>query len=535
VTEIKITTTIFLLLLLILFYFKENQKDFNQDGLVVNLKINNSIYVLVLLFFTIVSQNTHLHYETIDWDTNSYLVSSLDVINGFLPYENSWESKQPLLYYVYASLILLSNFNLVIFKLLNDLILFLISFIIFKITLLKGGSSKNSFLASIFYLFLMSSTWAQVEKSELYCVLILSLILLIQNKSYKRKYSVIFTGFFLGLSVLINLGSILFVLPITLNYLIDDFNLKRYLNTIFKFTVGFLSPILFFLILYFKNNLLDIFITTNIRIPFAYTQESFDFLREFSEFFKSMYLFNPFIYFLIIFISIFSFYKITITLFRSNNKLSDQGIKTLIYLATSLGVYYIAGHGYYHHLYYLIFFLPFLIFEYLDTFDLRIFTTLILFSTLFAGYVHFPLAINNLKNAGNIYENYPLYNVSKELNQILVQNDKILATDGVLTLFYLQTSNYSYIVHPSNHKEQFITQELIEIDYLLRDELLYLISKDPKVILCSNNVHFNCEIYDWKSNYRELDIKEYVQYKPYQLYNPGSEKGEQLRVFIRND
>ena len=207
----------------------------------------------------------------------------------------------------------------------------------------------------------------------------------------------------------------------------------------------------------------------------------------------------------------------------------------MLYLITSLCVYYIAGHGYYHHLYYFIFFVPFLVVKHLDTFDSRNFGLLLLASILFSSFSYFPQSFTNLKNTEEIYKNYPLYNISKELDLIINEQDQILATDGVLTLFYLQKSNFSYIVHPTNHKEKFITNELIEINYLIEDELVSLLNLDPKVIICGNNTHFNCEIYDWKNNYQELDVKKYLEYKPYQLFNPGSEKGETVRVFIRND
>ncbi len=532
-TEIKLITSIFLLAGCILFFFKESlinlKVSFGQ------VKVNNYVYIGILLIFTFLSQNTHLHYETIDWDTNSYLVSSLDILNGFLPYENSWESKQPLFYYIYAFLILISNFNLIIFKLLNDFILFLISWVMFTTISARGTGAGKSFLASIFYLLLMSPTWAQVEKTELYCVLILSFVLLIQFKFQDSKYAIPFSGFLLGLSVLINLGSILFVAPALLSYPKSDFNFKKFLNSLFKFSTGFLIPIAVFSIVYFQNNLFDIFITTNIKIPFAYTQESFNFIKEFSVFIKSIYNFNPFIYLSLIFLFLVSFLKILMALKNRRNASFVFDQKTMLYLITSLCVYYIAGHGYYHHLYYFIFFVPFLVVKYLDTFDSRNFGLLLLASILFSSFSYFPQSFTNLKNTEEIYKNYPLYNISKELDLIINEQDQILATDGVLTLFYLQKSNFSYIVHPTNHKEKFITNELIEINYLIEDELVSLLNLDPKVIICGNNTHFNCEIYDWKNNYQELDVKKYLEYKPYQLFNPGSEKGETVRVFIRND
>ena len=210
-------------------------------------------------------------------------------------------------------------------------------------------------------------------------------------------------------------------------------------------------------------------------------------------------------------------------------------VQGLFYLLISILIYYIAGHGYYHHLYYLIFFIPLVSFDIIDKFDLKVLSVIILSSLIFSSVTHYSSSIYNLNNIETIYNNYPLYNVAKEINEIIDEEDEILATDGVLTLFYLNKANMSYIIHPSNHKEDFITSQLIKKNYLIENELMVLLDQEPKVIICGNNIHFNCEIYDWNKKYVELDVKKYIEFKPYQLYDPASEKGERVRVFIRNE
>ena len=125
-TDIKIVSLIFIVFCFVLFIIKQKNLITLQHTDKGNKKNKAIFYIFSLFIVTIISQNTHLNYETIDWDTNSYLVASLDILNGYLPYENSWESKQPLLYYIYAFLITISQADLIIFKLLNDLLLFII-------------------------------------------------------------------------------------------------------------------------------------------------------------------------------------------------------------------------------------------------------------------------------------------------------------------------------------------------------------------------------------------------------------------------
>ena len=535
-TDIKIVSLIFIVFCFVLFIIKQKNLITLQHTDKGNKKNKAIFYIFSLFIITIISQNTHLNYETIDWDTNSYLVASLDILNGYLPYENSWESKQPLLYYIYAFLITISQADLIVFKLLNDLLLFIISYFLFHILYARKNNLNLSFFAALTYILLMSLNWGQVEKSELYCIFFISLIIFMNTIFEDRKYLVLLTGFLASLSILINLGSILFLLPISLTYILKNKDSKKFLTNVLNFGAGLLIPIVFISIIYYKNNLWDIFLVTNINIPFGYTESSFNFVREFSNFIKSYYEYNPLLYLSLLFIFISSLIpstKIVLNLFR--NKEINYKFQGLLYLLTSILIYYIAGHGYYHHLYYLIFFSSLVLFDLIDELDLKVLSVLILSSLIFSSVTHYSSSIYNLNNIETIYNNYPLYNVAKEIKEIIDEEDEILATDGVLTLFYLNKANMSYIIHPSNHKEDFITSELIKINYLIDDELMVLLDQEPKVIICGNNNHFNCEIYDWNKNYIELDVKKYIEFKPYQLYNPASEKGERVRVFIRNE
>ena len=75
-----------------------------------------------------------MNIETITWDVSSYLVASNEIKYGFLPFETQWESKGPLTIYVYYFLSFISGNNYVLFKLLNDLILFFTILIFISIT-----------------------------------------------------------------------------------------------------------------------------------------------------------------------------------------------------------------------------------------------------------------------------------------------------------------------------------------------------------------------------------------------------------------
>ena len=128
--------------------------------------------MLIIFIFVIITQNLYLNYETITWDTASYLVASLPLQDGYLPYETQWESKGPLLTYIYYFLILLSNKSLVFIKLLNDLILFIISILMFKtIGLIKKGEKLYSLTATLLFLSFVSEPQYISAYSELFVAL----------------------------------------------------------------------------------------------------------------------------------------------------------------------------------------------------------------------------------------------------------------------------------------------------------------------------------------------------------------------------
>ena len=97
----------------------------------------------------------------------------------------------PIFYIFYAFLILLSNKNLMIFKILCDLILIFISFMISKIISTQDISNFkiNSFVGSSLFLLLLSTPWGSNEYSELFCLFFIapSIYLLLKKSDSKRN------------------------------------------------------------------------------------------------------------------------------------------------------------------------------------------------------------------------------------------------------------------------------------------------------------------------------------------------------------
>ena len=122
-TNIEIKSISILVVSIIYFIYKPQLVDF---------ELSSFKFPIIFLFtFLIITQNQFLNYEMVSLDTPSYLVASQKVGINELPFQNQWESKGPLFLYLYNFISFLSNENLILFKIINDLLLFLITLILF--------------------------------------------------------------------------------------------------------------------------------------------------------------------------------------------------------------------------------------------------------------------------------------------------------------------------------------------------------------------------------------------------------------------
>ena len=140
------------------------------------------------MFSIFATQFAYLEYETIDWDVNTYLVVSNDIINGNLPYENEWDDKGPFLYLTYSLFNYLSSGSLVLFKALNNfLFLIVVVNLYLSIYLLSNYKSHSkSIFGSLLFILSMAAPWGTVEYSELIGLFYLSISILFLNLQNKK-------------------------------------------------------------------------------------------------------------------------------------------------------------------------------------------------------------------------------------------------------------------------------------------------------------------------------------------------------------
>ena len=515
----KRTTFITIIFLSIfLFIYKEFFSDlsiYQKSNLVEKVTSNNLINLFFLFLITFITQNKYLHIETITWDVPSYLVASQEINRGFIPMETQWESKGPFFFYLYNLISNIAGGNLVYFKLLNDVILFVSSVLLYFSFDSKHTSKSSALLGSLIFILITSHIWFVSELSELYCLIFISLSFLIYKRLSNQKYFFLFIGLCISFATLINQGTAIFIIPYSIIIFkgIKSKRPRQFLN----FITGLIIPQSFFIILYWSKSLLELYISQYIQLPLNYVQSSSPSLGEIFVIFRRYFDYDYFLYFIFIVGGIFVIHEY----FKNSNK-SFLDIEFTSFM-TGLLIYFIAGHSYQHHLFYTIFFFSALC-VLIQSFNKKIFLIMLVVLSSFSIISKAaPTSIYNLLNISEIYERYPLKRLSSEIDSRLsVKDYDILALDHVLILYYLNKPNFSYIVHPSNHNEEYIVKELLRIERIKTNELnhvSYLIEKEPEVILCNSKIisngevkkidFYNCAVDDYKKNYKRIDTSIY--------------------------
>ena len=526
-TEVRIYTLLIIPLLIMIIRFLNDKridtlfKKNNIDLIIQKIsEVEDKRFFLFLLFILIILnmifQGQYLNFETIDSDIHTYLIVGNDVLNGSLPYENQWDDKGPIFYIFYAFLIMLSNKNLMIFKILCDFILIFISFMISKIISTQdiNNFKINSFVGSSLFLLLLSTPWGSNEYSELFCLFFIAPSIYLLLKKNDSKQNILFSGLLFGLSTLTNQGSGLFIFVIFV-ILFQKYKLK--IAT--YFFSGVLIPHIVIFTLYALRGLLDIYFSTLFIIPLKYSQQSFNFINELLVYFKETFMYNSLLYLFIIFLITLAIYKFIL------KEITSSSYFVYVGLSISLLFFYLGSTGYKHHLIFFLFFLclfiPFL--NNLKTFH-WLFLSLIISSLVVVGSGALKQSYENFISLDDTYKEYPLKNLALDIESRFENDFTIFSLDHNLVLFYLNKRNESFIIHPTNYSEPAIVNELIKINRIKADELPYRISQKPNIVLCSQQIRWlltdvNCEVTDFYTGYELVDTNSYFNNPKRSLYN----------------
>jgi hypothetical protein len=176
------------------------------------LKNNKFIYILFLFIITIALRFPYHFWDTISIDENVFLILGDLITKGENPHQNFWDIKPALIWYIYSIPIFLSK-NIFIIRFCGSIIIFISSYLIFKIAL--KFNKKNYFIAfGSGFLFIILSSFVGTElpnhqiglafhliTEHITNFLFLIFFLCLTNFSKKNKY-VYLSFFFFSLCIL---------------------------------------------------------------------------------------------------------------------------------------------------------------------------------------------------------------------------------------------------------------------------------------------------------------------------------------------
>ena len=150
-------------------------------------RIMNKKYFSIFFILSIsqIVQLTSLQVETLNWDINTFIVTSQDISRGNLPLTEQWENKGPLLFILYFIPQLAFENSFLAIKLFNDLIFSILSLSIFFISKKVSNNNLSSLSSVLFFVLITGIEFeGHAGYSEYYALLFIGLsIYVLQNKT----------------------------------------------------------------------------------------------------------------------------------------------------------------------------------------------------------------------------------------------------------------------------------------------------------------------------------------------------------------
>lgn len=459
------------------------------------MKTKLSLFFLIYLFFQIliIQFSTH-HIETLDWDINAFLVTSQEFGRGNLPFEYQYENKPPILFFIFYLFSIVTNDNLLYIKIINDLLFFLLSLLLLKISNIDNNSKIWNYVPSVVFILFTSNVWFHPNYSEYISLLFVSSSYVLLKSKYIENRS-FYSGLLIGFATLTNLGTVFFVIGL---FVINYFNSNKKVVASKYFIIGFSSIHILIFLVYLFIGVANEYIIAMIKIPFSYIESNFLITENLTVFLKAFQNFNNYAYALLlvsISLLIFDIFKTLKYRKYLNNKYVEIGIMIIC----SLLFYIFAKKGYYHHLIFLLYFLPLTLNLANTKISKNIISILLIMSIFTISSEFYNDSYKNLKNFQSIQNNYPLKAISEELKESVNKDTEVLSTNHILILYYLDVPNFSYIVHPALYNYPEITDVLKENNKIQSEEIINLLKKNPRVL--EGNFNFD----DLNNNYSKLN------------------------------
>ena len=447
-----------------------------------NKFFNNLLFFLVFLIFTLFIRYYTSSYEVITWDEATYIIAGREVLMGFLPYESLYEMKPPLLYYMYSIPLFFSQ-SLEAIRIYGIINIAISSFLIFYI--LKEYIKKNhSILAALSFASLMNYYFWLETSSEIVALPFILISYIFFKNHEKSNINLFLSGIFISISTLIRLNIAYLVIFMVVFLIIKKIKIKKKIREIFLFGISGLIPLIFIIIIYYKQDLISLLYAGMVEVSLAYSSEN-SFLIGIYKYMKTIYklcYFNPFPFLILTILFIFMIFKKS--LLEKDNKY------LILFISGIMFSILITGQGFSHHLILIIPFIVIFIFSKLINSKLLIFIRNLIISIIIIIPLYLSIApnISLLENDFDVRENHQLRNLSKLIDN---SNTKILALDYHLVYFYSNIPHPFKLIHTPALARKTTKDRLMplqNIGYYNENYIDKAFSPDYEYILCSTRI-----------------------------------------------
>ena len=447
-----------------------------------NKFFNNLLFFLVFLIFTLFIRYYTSSYEVITWDEATYIIAGREVLMGFLPYESLYEMKPPLLYYMYSIPLFFSQ-SLEAIRIYGIINIAISSFLIFYI--LKEYIKKNhSILAALSFASVMNYYFWLDTSSEIVALPFILISYIFFKNHEKSNINLFLSGIFISISTLIRLNIAYLVIFMVFFLIIKKIKIKKKIREIFLFGISGLIPLIFIIIIYYKQDLISLLYAGMVEVSLAYSSEN-SFLIGIYKYMKTIYklcYFNPFPFLILTILFIFMIFKKS--LLEKDNKY------LILFISGIMFSILITGQGFSHHLILIIPFIVIFIFSKLINSKLLIFIRNLIISIIIIIPLYLSIApnISLLENDFDVRENHQLRNLSKLIDN---SNTKILALDYHLVYFYSNIPHPFKLIHTPALARKTTKNRLMplqNIGYYNENYIDKAFSPDYEYILCSTRI-----------------------------------------------
>ena len=233
---------------------------------------NNAYIYFSLLIISFFNRIFFYKHSYICNDEITMMIIGSEVLNGNLPYIKYFDLKGPLLYILFAITDILGD-QIINARIIANIFVFISSILLFK-TLRNFNLSKiESYIGSIFFIFLNGiSDFSQCLSSGIVCIPIISYITYVISKNEFEKKDVFYIGFLLAILSLVRQNLIIFSLLVSLLIFLR-IKKQDVLNRFLILTLSGLFPILIIIFLYsFYNDGIKILIDSYIFAALGFAE-----------------------------------------------------------------------------------------------------------------------------------------------------------------------------------------------------------------------------------------------------------------------